>query len=106
MPWEIGWGDEAIAPQRNGQLEVFIPLSEGIAESLAFKPKDGYFVVDFSEMRVELTARDQHHQQQVLGYLPIGERETISIPDHIAFQGIRSFVNWRKKLGDDPRITQ
>ena len=93
-----------IAPDQKAKLNVIYPVSDRFAESLAYKPHDRSFHVDFSEMKFEIAARDRESKELVIGYVDLGGKQNIQISDHVAFQRIRAFVNWRESLGDDDRI--
>jgi len=101
--WQVVCNE--IEPGKKGQLIIIFPVSENFARTLAFKPIDGSFSAEFSEMLVEFEARD-NHQRQTLGYIPIGKRYDIPIKDHPTFQKIRKLVEWERQLGDDKRITR
>jgi len=101
--WQVVCSE--IEPGKKGQLNIIFPVSENFARTLAFKPKDGSFSAEFSEMLVEFEVRD-NHQRQTIGYIPIGKRYDISIKDHPSFQKIRKIVEWEEQLGHDERITR
>ena len=101
--WKVQWQKE-IEPDGTTRLGVIFPLNERLAESLAFKPIDGSFSAEFSEMKVEFEARDENYQRQSLGYIPLGDRYDIRIRAEIALPKIRKVVNWRDSLDDDERI--
>ena len=103
--WAVFWHPPfELEPDSKARLDVVVFISERLAESLAYKPQSGSFSVDFSNMLVEFTARDKANNQQSLGYISLGEKQSISCDDHIALQSIRAFVNWRKDLPDDERV--
>lgn len=95
-----------IAPNEKARLDVLFPVDERLAESLAFKPRDGFFSAGFSEMEVEFEARDKNNKSQALGYVALGKQQDIKIRDEISLQNIRAFVKWRESLGEDDRITR
>jgi len=101
--WQVVCNE--IEPGKKGELRIIFPVSESFAKTLAFKPIDGSFSAEFSEMLVEFEARD-NHERRTLGYIPIGGRYDIPIKDHPAFQKIRKIVEWEEGLGDDDRITR
>lgn len=102
--WQVLWHPaHELEPNGKGRLDVVVSISERLAESLAFKPKDGTFHVDLSDMRVEFSGRNRHGLELSLGYLSLGEKQVVACEDHIALQSIRSFVKWRAGLTDDER---
>lgn len=101
--WQVVCNE--IEPGKKGELRIIFPVSESFAKTLAFKPIDGSFSAEFSEMLVEFEARD-NQQKCTLGYIPIGGRYDIRIQDHPAFQKIRKIVGWEEQLGQDDRITR
>ncbi len=92
-----------IEPNKKGELRIVFPVSENFARTLAFKPKNGNFSAEFSEMFIEFRARDSH-QSQTLDFIPIGKRYDVPIDDHPSFQKIRKVVEWEEQLGQDERI--
>ncbi|MBI2852389.1 MAG: hypothetical protein HYX84_04735 [Chloroflexi bacterium] len=94
-----------IEPGKKGTVRIIFPVSESFAKTLAFKPIDGSFYADFSEMLIELETKD-NHQRYILGYLPIAQKCEIPIQDHVAYQKIRKIVEWEYQLGEDGRIAR
>lgn len=101
--WQVDC--DGIEPGKKGDVRIIFPVSESFAKTLAFKPIDGSFSAEFSEMLIEFETKD-NQQRHTLGYIPIGKRFDIPIKDHIAFQKIRKIVEWEEQLGEDGRITR
>jgi len=89
---------------KKGEVRIIFPVSENFARTLAFKPKEGFFSAEFSEMLVEFETNKDNQQRHTLGYIPIGNRSDIPIKDHPAFQKIRKIVQWEGQLGNDDLI--
>lgn len=105
IAWQVLWYPSfELEPNGKARLDVVVSISERFAESLAYKPKGGSFNVDFSDMLVEFTGRDRAGSRQSLGYVRLAEKQSVRCDDHIAFQSIRAFVNWREGLPNDERM--
>lgn len=91
-----------IEPDSKGKVRIILPVPETFARTLAFKPQDGSFSADFSEMSIEFEMKDGQHRY-TLGYMPIGSVHTIDIPikDHRPYQKLRKVVEWEDGLGED-----
>ncbi len=104
--WQINLNPPTeIEPGKEGQLDIVFPVNQRLAELLAFMPGRSPVSFNFSEMRFEVAARNSDNQRQVLGYLTVGESHQVTVGDHMTFQRIRAFVNWRKNLGEDERLS-
>lgn len=103
-PWKVTC--DGIAPESEGEIRIVFPVSETFAKTLAYKPKDGYFYANFSEMHIEFETKDKQHKY-TLGYMPIPVGQIdVTIKDHTTFQKLRKVVEWEDSLGEDKRITK
>ena len=103
--WDVTFPGIELNPKSDASLIVVFPINERLAETLAYKPRDGTVNVDFTEMAVELEARDDMSgKKQIIGWLRLLGKEAVRVDDHIAFQQIRAYYNWKGGLQDDPRI--
>lgn len=93
----------AVRPGESANLHIRFQINERLAETLAFKVIDGEVLLAFSNMRIEIEAKEDD-KSQVLGWKILPDKQLARVDDHIAFQTIRGFGRWRQKLPDDERI--
>lgn len=93
----------AVRPGESANLHIRFQINERLAETLAFKTIDGEVLLAFSNMRIEIEAKEDD-KSQVLGWKILPDKQLARVDDHIAFQRIRGFAKWRHKIPDDERI--
>lgn len=93
----------AVRPGESANLHIRFQINERLAETLAFKVIDGEVLLAFSDMRIEIEAKEDD-KSQVLGWKILPDKQLARVDDHIAFQTIRGFGRWRRELPDDERI--